>query len=117
MNNKPCSRPRRFLRWELLKVGVVMVDRDNNELKCVECGRKWHAHIQKGAKIRQKHYWQCPNYCNATSERLERHFVDVSIREEFRLSREARVKTHWLFKPKSKCDRIELRLRYLFKEV
>lgn len=106
-------RPRRFLPWELRKVGVEIVDKDRSILRCMNCGHTWNASPPPD-RLRQKNYWKCEFYCNGT----EREF-EILAKEHRRIEREEkireeRIKNHWLFKPKCQCNKTELQLRAYF---
>lgn len=110
--DKNC-RPRRFLPWELAKVGVEIVDRKKGILRCRDCGNIWRAPTPVKGCRREKGYWLCPRRCNGTFEQIQN-----SVRLEIeRIERHEQIMSHWLFKPKCQCSRVELQLKALVREV
>lgn len=53
-----------FTETSLAKVGVKITDEERIWLQCRTCKVRWPLNISSNGKL-PRHYWQCPNGCNA----------------------------------------------------
>lgn len=60
--------PGEFSKYQLEKVGVLIVTGNPMRLRCRICAEEWNV-AQKGLRL-PKGYWKCPKGCNGRTESI-----------------------------------------------
>ena len=55
--------PYEFSRSQMQKVGVILLNEQQHQLKCARCHAVWQV-IKRGLRL-PKGSWKCPNGCNS----------------------------------------------------